>query len=215
MVLDSKQTTVAYRCPHCGAGVLSAVNVFSLSADMVKLKCTCGKSEMTVVSGNDGKIRLTVPCIACATPHIYTLNSSLFYGKDLFTMQCPYASDFTLAFVGEINQVKAELARTELALMDLMEKCGIEDPASLQREEQALSDPQVLDIVMFVIHDMDAEGKIYCKCPEDSDNHEYNVEILDDGVKVTCRSCGASRLIPTDSRLSAHAFLNADALYLE
>ncbi len=215
MVLDSKQTTVAYRCPHCGAGVLSAVNVFSLSADMVKLKCTCGKSEMSVVSGNDGKIRLTVPCLACTTPHIFTLNQSLFYGKDLFTMQCPYVSDFTLAFVGEMNQVKAELARTELALLDLMEKCGINDPSSLREEEKILSDPQVLDIVMFVIHDMDAEGKIYCKCPEDDNGREYDVEILDEGVKVTCRQCGASRLIPTDSRLGAHAFLNADALYLE
>ena len=215
MVLDSKQTTVAYRCPHCGAGVLSAVNVFSLSADMVKLKCTCGKSEMTVVSGNDGKIRLTVPCLACTTPHIFTLNSSLFYGKDLFTMQCPYVSDFTLAFVGEMNQVKAELARTELALLDLMEKCGIKDPDAFHQEAEALPDPQVLDIVMFVIHDMDAEGKIYCKCPEDCNDREYDVEILEDGVKVTCKSCGASRVIPTDSRLSAHAFLNADALYLE
>ena len=215
MVLDSKQTTIAYRCPHCGAGVLSAVNVFSLSADMVKLKCTCGKSEMTVVSGNDDKIRLTVPCLACTTPHVYTLNQSLFYGKDLFTMQCPYVSDFTLAFVGEANQVKAELARTELALLDLMEKCGIQDPTSLREEEQILSDPQVLDIVMFVIHDMDAEGKIYCKCPADDNGREYDVEILDEGVKVTCRQCGASRTIPTDSRLGAHAFLNADALYLE
>ena len=53
MVLDFKQTTVAYRCPHCGAGVMSAVGLFSLNADMVKLKCTCGKSEMTVVYSKD------------------------------------------------------------------------------------------------------------------------------------------------------------------
>ena len=49
MVLESKQTTVAYRCPHCGAGVLSAVGMFSLAADMVKLKCSCGKSELEMV----------------------------------------------------------------------------------------------------------------------------------------------------------------------
>ena len=60
MVLDLKQTTVAYRCPHCGAGVMSAVGLFSLSADMVKLKCTCGKSEMTIVYSKDGKPYLSV-----------------------------------------------------------------------------------------------------------------------------------------------------------
>ncbi|MBQ9804926.1 MAG: hypothetical protein IJW49_00230 [Clostridia bacterium] len=215
MVLDSKQTTVAYRCPHCGAGVMSAVNVFTLGADMVKLKCTCGQSEMTVVSGKDGKIRLTVPCLVCPKPHLFTLNSSLFYGKDLFTMQCPYVGELTLAMFGEIDRVKAELARSELALLDLMEKNGIHNPEALREEEQALPDPQILDIVMFVIHDMDAEGKIYCKCAPTENGRQYDAEILDAGVRVTCKKCAATRLIPTDSRLSAHAFLNADALYLE
>ncbi len=215
MVLDSKQTTVAYRCPHCGAGVMSAVNVFTLGADMIKLKCTCGQSEMTVVSGNDGKIRLTVPCLVCPKPHLFTLNASLFYGKELFTMPCPYASELTLAMLGEMECVKAELARTELELLDLMEKNGIKDPEELREQEAALSDPQILDIVMFVIHDMDAEGKIYCKCEATENGRQYEAEIRDAGVRVTCKKCAATRLIPTDSNLSAHAFLNADALYLE
>ena len=49
MVISPKQTTIAYRCPVCGTGVISAVGMFSLSADMIKLKCTCGKSEQTAV----------------------------------------------------------------------------------------------------------------------------------------------------------------------
>ncbi len=215
MILDSKHTTVAYRCPHCGTGVISAVNVFSLSADMIKLKCTCGKSEMSIVSSQDEKIRLTVPCMICATPHIFTVNSSLFYGKDIFSLSCPYAADFPLAFFGDINLVKGELARTELELLDIMEKNGITNFDSLRDDEEALPDPQILDIVMFVINDMDAEGKIFCKCAPDDDERSYEVQINEDGVCVTCKKCGASRTIPTDSRLSAHAFLNADALYLE
>ena len=214
MVLDSKQTTVAYRCPHCGAGIMSAVNLFALSADMVKLKCTCGESEMTVVSSKDGKVRLTVPCILCANPHTFTLSSSLFFGKDLFTMQCPY-SDMTVACIGETNQVKAELARSELELLDLMEKSGIENPVDLRGESEMLSDPQVREIVMFVINDLDAEGKIYCKCAPTDNGRFYDADILDDGVRVCCRKCAASRFIPTDSSLSAHAFLNSDALFLE
>ena len=214
MVLDAKQTTLAYRCPHCGAGVMSAVNIFALSADMVKLKCTCGKSELTAVSSKDGRIRLTVPCILCAQPHNFTLNASLFFSKELFTLQCPY-SDLNLAFLGETNQVKAELARSELELLDLLEQSGIKDLHALRGEEEALTDPQILEIVMFVINDMDAEGKIYCKCDPNDNGRQYDAEILADGVKVTCRKCGASRIIPTDSSISAHSFLNADALYLE
>ena len=45
MIINPKETTVAYRCPACGAGVMSAVGIFALSAEMIKLKCTCGQSE--------------------------------------------------------------------------------------------------------------------------------------------------------------------------
>ena len=214
MVLDPKQTTVAYRCPNCGAGIMSAVGLFALSADMVKLKCTCQKSEMTIVYSKDGKVRLTVPCMVCPSPHTFTLNSSLFFGKDLFSMQCPY-SDLTVACIGETNRVKAELARTELELLDFLEQSGLGNFDSLKNDEETLTDPQILDIIMFVIHDLDAEGKIYCKCEASDNGRQYDAQVLENGVEVSCRKCGAKRLIPTDSGLSAHAFLNADELHLE
>lgn len=213
MVLDSKQTTVAYRCPYCGAGIMSAVGLFSLSADMVKLKCDCGHSEMTIVYSKDGKVRLTVPCIFCPNPHSFTLNSSLFFDKDIFLLSCPY-SDVNIGFIGETNHVKAELARTELELLDMLEENGIKDFSALHEDdEKMLSDPQIFDIVMFVIHDLEAEGKISCHCPDGEG--EYEAEILDDAIRVSCKKCGASRDIPADSRLGAHAFLNADSLKLE
>ena len=214
MVLDPKQTTVAYRCPACGAGIMSAVGLFALSADMVKLKCTCGESEMTVVYSKDGKVRLTVPCMVCPKPHTFTINSSLFFGKELFAMQCPY-SDLNVACIGETNQVKAELARGELELLDLLEQSGVKSFDSLKNDEESLTDPQILDVVMFVIHDLDAEGKIFCRCDPADNGRQYDAEVLNEGVRVSCRKCGAERLIPTDSCLGAHAFLNADALHLE
>ena len=217
MVLDLKQTTVAYRCPHCGAGVMSAVGLFSLSADMVKLKCTCGKSEMTIVYSKDGKVRLTVPCILCPNPHNFTVNSSVFFNNELFLLPCPY-SDINICMTGEQNKVKAELARTELELLDLLEEHGL-DNFDIFRGEQTLTDPQILDIILFVINDLDAEGKIYCKCQqtgEDGDREgDSEVEMLPEGIKVSCKCCGASKIIPSNSLINAHEFLNSDSLTLE
>ncbi len=233
MVLNEKRTTVAYRCPDCGAGVLSAVGLFKLSADMVKLKCTCGKSELKLVYNRDGTVRLTVPCLLCSTPHTFTVNSSLFFSEELFVLPCPY-SDVNICFTGELNRVKAELARTELELLDLLEEHGITDFSALHGDERDLGDPQILDIVLFVIDDLDAEGKIFCRCHPDpamadadalaaaaayGERHEdescYEATITEEGIKLTCRRCGACRIIPTDSMLSAHAFLNADSVHLE
>ncbi len=234
MVLNEKRTTVAYRCPDCGGGIMSAVGLFKLSADMVKLKCTCGKSELKIVYNRDGTVRLTVPCLICSQPHTFTVNSSLFFSDELFVLPCPY-SDINIAFTGDVNQVKAELARTELELLDMLEENGITDFSSLHGDEQDLPDPQILDIILFVIDDLDAEGKIYCHChrdpalgdtdnavhgewnEEESDTQEsrYEAEVTDEGITLTCRICGASTVIPTDSMLSAHAFLNADSVHLQ
>ena len=229
MVLETKQTTVAYRCPHCGAGIMSAIDIFALKADMIKLKCTCGKSELKIVYNRDGTVRITVPCLICSQPHTFTINSSLFFSDELFVLPCPY-SDINICFTGEMNAVKAELARTELELLDMLEENGITDFSALHGDEKDLGDPQILDIVLFVIDDLDAEGKIFCRCHPDltlgsdataeyqewnQEESRYEAEITDDGIKLTCRVCGASRVIPTDSMLSAHAFLNADSLHLE
>ena len=142
-----------------------------------------------------------------------------------------------ICFTGEINTVKAELARTELELLDMLEEHGITDFSSLHGDEKDLSDPQILDIVLFVINDLEAEGKIYCPCHPDggeatnevaqdsatekaddstSDKEgRYEATVTEDGILLRCRHCGASRVIPTDSMLSAHAFLNADSVHLE
>ena len=214
MVLESKQTTLAYRCPHCGAGVMSAVSMFSLKGSMVRLKCDCGKSVMEVEPAAEGKVRLTVPCILCPTPHHYTVSEKIFFGKELFSLPCPY-SDINICQMGEINHVKAELSRVELELLDLMEKNGIADFSALHEEaEQNVTDPQVLEIVLFVIHDLDEEGKIACHCT-DGEKHAYDAEILPNGVRVTCQRCGATKLVPTGSLLDAHDFLNCDSLVLE
>ncbi len=214
MILDAKTTTIAYRCPVCGAGVISAVGMFSLSADMVKLKCTCGQSELTMVYTDDKKVRLTVPCLTCPKPHSFTVSQSLFFGRELFLLPCPY-TDLDICFMGEINHVKAELARSELALLDMLEENGITDLSALRRkEEELLPDPQVLDIVMFVIHDLEAEGKIYCKCADPHDS-EYDCQMMEDGILVFCKTCGASHVVPVDNLLGAQAFLDCDSLRLE
>ncbi|MBQ9780157.1 MAG: hypothetical protein IJW00_04350 [Clostridia bacterium] len=225
MVLNEKRTTVAYRCPHCGGGVLSAVGLFNLSADLVKLKCTCGQSCLEIYYNRDNTVRLRVPCMICSAPHNFTVTTNVFFSDELFVLPCPY-SDVNICFTGEMNLVKAELARTELELMDILEEHGITDFSALHGDEETLGDPQVRDIVLFVINDLDEEGKIYCRCHKDSDEEpskepseqaesRYEAEITKDGILVTCRECGASRLIPADSSLSAHAFLNSDSLYLE
>ena len=104
----------------------------------------------------------------------------------------------------------------KLELLDLLEQHGLTDLSDLSEEQGNAfpTDPQVLDIVMFVIGDLDAEGKIKCRCQEGEGERRYDVEIENDAVLVSCQCCGASRRIPTDSSLAAHDFLHCDSLDL-
>lgn len=179
---------------------------------MIKLKCDCKGSEMTIVRNKDGKISFTVPCILCPEPHRYTLSSNTFFSKELFVLPCHY-SGINIAMMGDANKVKAELARTELELLDMLEKSGVQSFDEF-KGEQTLSDPQVLEILIYVIKELDEEGRIYCRCPEESEK-EYEIEFLRESIKVSCKCCGASKEIPTASLIDAHEFLHADSLTLE
>ena len=55
MALRPRDTTVSYRCPACGKSVVSVTGVFALTGDMIKLKCTCGESELLIKQEGEGK----------------------------------------------------------------------------------------------------------------------------------------------------------------
>ena len=104
---------------------------------------------------------------------------------------------YDICFMGDSNRVKAELSRTELELLDMLEKSGIEggfEALHAADEAELLPDPQIYDIVMFVIKDLEEEGKIYCKCR--AGEGEYEAVILDYGISLICKICCAKQLIP-------------------
>jgi hypothetical protein len=212
MVLEPRQTTVAYRCPQCGAGVMSVVNLFNLCADMIKLKCDCGGSEMTLVYTKDQKVRFTVPCIFCPNPHHFTLSSRSFFEKDMFALPCPY-SGMNIAVMGDTDRVKAELARSELELLELLEENNAESFSALHKEQE-FNDPQVLDIITYIIKELDEEGRIHCLCDGDEEG-DYELEFLPEAVRISCKRCGASALLPTNSLIDAYEILGADSLELK
>lgn len=215
MILTSKETTIAYRCPVCGTGVISLVGLFALSGDLIKLKCSAGCSELSVVRTKDHKIRITVPCFICPKPHVYTVSETLFFERDFFSFSCTY-SGIDIAFIGQKEKVMDALAESEKELLELLAEAGLDDFNSfrLQNEEDApFTDPEIEDIVRFVLADLDEEGKIHCSCGKDGG--PYTFEFTNEGVVVACESCGNSLLVPMEDLAAARRFLTCDELRLK
>ena len=225
MVLDSKETTVAYRCPACGATVISVVGVFALSGDLIRLKCSCGGSEMTVARAADRRLRLTVPCLLCPRPHIYTLSSPLFFEKSLFTLTCE-TTGIGGCFVGGKDEVLAAAKDADEEFIAMLEEAGLDDADRLRGENGAPDrrppdedDMQLHDIVNFILNELRDEGKIHCRCADGAES-DYAFTLCggeggDSGALISCRSCGASRFFPFPDVYAANAFLHVDEIVLE
>ena len=219
MIVEQKQTHIAYHCPHCGTAVLGYVGEFALSADMLKLKCDCGQSELTVTYTNDKKIRLSVPCLFCESAHNYVVTQNVFFERETFILSCPYTK-VDLCFIGKPESLQKELDRSAKELNALFAENNMRLPAWDDEDGEEddgdsdgdfLADPQIYDIVRFVVSDLTDEGLITCPCGEGG----YEVEIVHGGVRVYCLSCGAEKTFPINSVSAAQDFLSSDAIALE
>ena len=144
MIIDQKKTTLAYRCPSCGGVPTSMVGAFSLSGDLFKLKCDCGGSFMTVEKLKDYKIRLTVPCVSCPTPHTYTISREVFFNSDTFVIPCSLCG-IDLCFLGREDNVKEAVRLSNEEILRALGDTSLDMLKSDKKQD--LSDPQVVEII--------------------------------------------------------------------
>lgn len=213
MIIQPNETTVAYRCPECGCGVKSIVGIFGLSAPMLKLKCPCGGSFMTIKKTNDDKIRLSVPCLVCRRDHDYVVSRELFFKNELFELPCSL-SGFSLCFIGSGEAVSEALDKADEELAKVLKEAGAENLDIFKEQAEPgeeIPAAQVYDIVRFIVKELEAENAIRCNCSEG----DYDIELFDDSVCVYCKNCGARQYISTASLAEAQAFLEIDELKLK
>ena len=213
MIIQPNETTVAYRCPECGCGVKSIVGIFGLSAPMLKLKCPCGGSSMTIKKTNDDKIRLSVPCLVCRRDHDYVVSRELFFKNELFELPCSL-SGFSLCFIGSGEAVSEALDKADEELAKVLNEAGAENLDIFKEQAEPgeeIPAAQVYDIVRFIVKELEAENAIRCNCSEG----DYDIELFDDSVCVYCKNCGARQYISTASLAEAQAFLEIDELKLK
>lgn len=215
MVIKPKQRHIAYRCPDCGNAVVGLVGKFALSANMIRLKCSCGSEHSLDITLSAGeKVRLSTPCIFCRQNHSYVVSESLFFDKDRFLLNCPY-SGMDIAFIGDEDVVNEEILRTGEELSRLLKNLEAEELSDIQpqemNEEEVLPDPAVYDTLRFVIKDLEEEGNIKCPCGKGP----YDLRFVAGGMQVWCESCGASHDFPVTSPTLAEEYLTLDSVTLK
>ena len=212
MILEPKDTTIAYRCPECGTTVISVVGALALSGDIIKLKCDCGGSELILENTNDGKIRLTVPCVFCPSPHRYLVSRKLLTTRELFTFPCAYAG-IDILFIGSKGAVLKAIEQSDKELDELIDETEMSGIHDGNESDNLYGDEHVRDMIMFTLGDLVEEGNILCGCPDGGD---FLVEQKRDSFLISCKKCGRKKEIScAGSSLDAETLFDCDKLYLE
>ena len=215
MIVTPKQRQIAYRCPECGNAVFGLIGKFALKANLLRLKCSCEKSSTLDISNtNDGKIRLSVPCLFCKQNHSFVVSESILFDRDKFLLNCPYTG-MDIAFIGNEDTVLEELKRTEDELNKLLASFEAAELADIQpqdmTDEEILPDPAVYDTIRFIVKDLEAEGKVDCPCHDG----QYELRFCDEGIQVYCEKCGATYTFYATSPSVTEEYLALDSITLK
>ncbi|MBR5188122.1 MAG: hypothetical protein IKW18_06585 [Clostridia bacterium] len=213
MILQPKDTTVAYRCPECGATVFSVVGALALSGDMIKLKCTCGCSELVMQKTDEDKIRLTVPCIFCPSPHHYIVSRKILLNRELFTFPCAYAG-VDILFIGSKGAVMKAIEVSDEELRGIIDDTELSNVHEANEGDDLYGDEHIRDMILFVLGDLAEENHIHCGCPDGEG--DFLVDQTRDSVRISCKKCGFSKDIScAGTSLQSQALFDCTHLYLQ
>lgn len=191
MIINPKNTNMAYRCPVCGMFVRSVVGVFSLTGDMMHLRCPCGESEMTVKRTNDGRFRFSVPCFVCRKNHEYVLSGNVVFSQEHIGMSCHY-SGFDIAFAGSKEGLDSAIDRADRELDEILGQMEEGDVFGKSTEEEQNADFSLLPGILLAVKELIADGKIKCDCEAKADrfasraNNENLLLLAGDDYEDNC-----------------------------
>lgn len=166
---------------------------------------------MTVEKTNEGKMRLIVPCMVCSTDHSYIISNEVFFDSDIFVIGCSM-SGIDICFIGKEKSVEDAILRSNEEIIEMVGDGSLSSIQNMEKDRSALSDPQITDIIKYVINELADENKIYCGC---DDGGDFVCDIYDEHITLRCIKCKRSVDIPTNSVIKAHEFLEIDSLTLK
>lgn len=208
-----KRNQIAFRCHGCGTATVGFLGGLASLTDMLRLKCECGESALDIKRQNDGKLRLSVPCVYCKEEHGYSICAELLSRDTATKLPCPF-SGMDILFAADEAELPALLEQSEKELARVLTSFEAEDIGDIHPQDvgeaESSPDPAIYDTLNFVVRDLEAEGGISCPCGKGG----YGLRFCEGGMEVYCESCGASYVLYATSMSSAEEYLTLERIKL-
>lgn len=206
---DTSMTTVAYRCPVCGAILTFDVTAERLGKGKINMQCIqCHKSQIEISRLPSGAVNLIVPCLVCPHPHSYNLSYEMFFERESYCFPCSF-SGIDICFIGDMDSVEDEIIRSGGEISAILEATKEQDDRAGDASAM-LADTSVMREVLFAIGNLDEEKKISCVCGSKA------VKVLLDYDKavLVCKVCSKKKEIAARTRIDANAAIDMDEIII-
>lgn len=232
MILSSKENAITYRCPVCVSHVLSMMGVFQLSGDLIKLKCSCGGSGLTIERKGNDKLNLQIPCLFCEETHSYTIDRHHIFSNKAFSLTCQ-VTGLEVCCIGGEEAVREYASEQDEKLDAILRDCGFESLEAYltqtaaarlggieeeeeepgEEEEVLIDESEVVAAADFILSDLTEAGALHCACEEGEGEYAYSYQ---DGIlQIFCRKCASESEIEMRTGADLRGFLDLDELELE
>jgi RNase P subunit RPR2 len=232
---------IAYRCPACSKDVMGEVDLFELGGEGTSIPCDCGESEVSLMLGAEGKIKISIPCLFCPESHRYQLAGVSFFERDLFTLACKYTS-VDIVFMGDPTHVLNALEESEKQLIEMfreaMDEAGEEEQEydcshdydwdegrdQHYQEEKSDEEPAIPqptgDLIDACANPTVTMNLMYLvkefaqdqKIRCDCGKEGYNLQLGYDHIQLTCPHCGGVRRINSVTENDLYALADQDEI---
>lgn len=181
-MLITTVTTLAIRCPECGALEFHNLSRFALSGrGKLQVNCSCGAFLLGIVNKPPRSYWLQLPCVFCETTHIREISGSRLWGKKTTTLTCP-ESGLEIGFIGSYKEVKGLAETLDTGLETLMDELGY---------DEYFNNPDVMHQVMHCLQEIADNGGLYCQCG----NTRIEVDVFLDRLELHCKECDSINIV--------------------
>jgi Zn finger protein HypA/HybF involved in hydrogenase expression len=175
-------TAFAMRCPTCGRLDIDQLNIFQFSGSGARdIYCECGTRKASIQKKGTSYISIRYYCIICDSEHNCILPKRVFWSrKQLNSLAC-LDTDLNLGYFGSYRLIKKELDRQQEELNSMANELGFDE----------FVNPEIMLEVLDYLHDIAADGGLYCECG----SHDINIELYSDKLELSCNKCHSIRQI--------------------
>lgn len=198
-----KKVTAGFRCPFCAQASFVSFTREDLEREPVwSAAGECGHCSLIIEKDRD-KFRINSPCVACSTPHRFTVGAGMLFDRESLVLQCP-ASGIDCFFASSekrarelLGESDEEIARivglhsgfdTDSTVEDVLRGSGDMAIDSTGADEVSFYNPEIAADMLFLVKDMAFDGKIGCSCG----CKNVDMTLKSDAIRFFCPKCGRS-----------------------